>query len=479
MRHNDSSRIRHATRWSGLEISVRYVVQFGVMIALARLIEPGAFGVVAMVLAFTALGTVFVDSGTGLALIQKQRTTADEETSVFMLNLAIGVAMALLLIASGPAIAAFYGHPELTRLSMAMAAIFPLNALAVVPDALLTQRMAFQTRTRVEMGSSLASGGIAIAAAWAGWGAWALVLQALSSIAARVVMLYTASGWRPTGHFHRDAARSVTRFGTYMLAAGLIDTAYTRLQAVLIGRLFSARDLGFYTLAQNTQQAPASFIASVVNRLGLPLLSSVRSDARESHRILRSGMRLGLFLFAPAMAALSVLAAPIVTLVYGDAWMPAGELLGILALAAIPWPAHVLNLVALNSQGHPHLVLRVEILKKSTGILLLVASAPFGLSAIAWSTVATSVLASFFNAACLGRVTGYGVRAQAADYGSVFIATIGAAGAAWLCRLYVPGTLSCVVAGCTAAGIVTMLAGVASGHPAIPTVRQILRGGPK
>jgi O-antigen/teichoic acid export membrane protein len=467
--------VRRATRWSGLEIGIRYALQFGVMIALARLVDPAAFGVVAMVMVFTALGTVFVDSGTGMALIQRQHTTDDEETSTFVVNLAISMVACIALIACATPIAAFYGRPELVPLCIALSIVFPLNGLAVVPDALLTQRLRFELRTRVELGSSLLAGVVAVGSAWMGWGVWALVWQAIVSIGSRTAMLYLVSGWRPRGRFRGRAARSITSFGGYMLAAGLIDTAYTRLQSVLIGRLFSAVDLGQYTLALNTQQAPASFAAAILNRLGLPLLSSVKSDLTEARRTLRTALRLSLFAFIPAMAVLTVLAVPIVRIVYGVRWAPAGELLAILALGAVPWPAHVLNLVAMNSQGRPRLVFRVEVVKKTIAVTLLLAAAPFGLVAIAWSTVATSFIALALNAYFVGRIMGHGIPQQAADIGMSAVPALGAAGAALLCRLTFGEGLGGTTAGLLAAGLATVAIGTAIRHPAISGFIQLIR----
>lgn len=260
-----------------------------------------------------------------------------------------------------------------------------------------------------------------------------------------------------------------------MLAAGLIDTAYTRLQAVLIGRLFSVGDLGQYTLALNTQQAPASFAGAILNRLGLPLLSSVRTDATESRRTLRTALRLSLFAFMPAMAVLTVLAVPIVRIVYGSRWTLAGDLLAILALGAIPWPAHVLNLVAMNAQGHPRLVFRVEVVKKTIAVALLLLAAPFGLAAIAWSTVATSFIALALNAYFVGRMMGHGIPQQAADLGMAAIPALGAAGAALLCRLTFGDGVGGTAAGLVAAGLAAVAIGAAIRHPAISGLVQLIR----
>ncbi|APG04723.1 hypothetical protein BJI69_13000 [Luteibacter rhizovicinus DSM 16549] len=449
-------------------------MQFGVTVVLAHLIDPAAYGIVAMVLVFTALGNVFVDSGTGLALIQRQRTTDDEETSAFFINVAISLVACAALIAGAPFIAAFYGRPEVSRLCLVLAVVFPLNALAVVPDALLTQQLRFQTRSRVEVASSLISGGIAIVLAAMGFGPWALVYQAIASIGSRAAMLYIVSGWRPRGHYRREAARSIVGFGGYMLVAGLIDTAYNRLQAVLIGRLFSARDLGFYSLAQNTQQAPTSFAAALLNRLGLPLLSSVNGDIAEVRRLLRTALRMSLFAFAPMMVILAIYATPVVRLVYGERWLPAGPLLAILTLGAIPWPAHVLSLVVLNALGQPRLVLRVEVVKKAIAVALLLASAPWGLPAMAWSTVITSLVSYLLNAYVVGKRIGYDALSQLHDLLPTTLATAGAALTAWGCIAWLPSSLWSLGAGAALAGATHLIIGWALGHPAIDGFLQLV-----
>ncbi|MDQ0010173.1 O-antigen/teichoic acid export membrane protein [Luteibacter jiangsuensis] len=466
--------VKHATRWSGLEIGVRYLLQFGVTVVLAHLVDPSAYGVVAMVLVFTALGNVFVDSGTGLALIQRQRTSADEETSAFVINLFIATIAMGALIAASHAISSFYGRPEIAAMCIVLSAVFPLNALAVVPDALLTQQLRFKIRTRVEVGSSLASGAVAILFAMAGAGPWALVAQAISSIGMRAFMLFVASGWRPVGRYRNKDALSIFSFGGYMLAAGLIDTAYNRLQAVVIGRWFTARDLGFYSLAQNTQQAPTSFAAALLTRLGLPLLSAARHDLTEVKRVHRAALFMSLFAFVPLMIVLAVYASPIVTFVYGSRWAPAGPLLSILALGAIPWPAHVLSLVALNAMGEPRLVLRVEVAKKSLAIALLLASAPWGITAIAWSTVATSAASYLLNAYFVGTRLRYDATAQARDLLPTLLVAGCTTVVAVACAAWLPASWMGIGTGIGLALLVHVAVGWVASHPAISGFLQLI-----
>lgn len=468
--------IRQAALWGTTELVIRYVVQFGTMVALARLIAPDAFGLVAMVLVFTALGSVLVDSGSGMALVQRQHTTATEETTVFVGNLAIATFAAVALVMAAPAIATFYERPELAPVVRWMAIIFPLNAFAVVPDALLTQRMLFQVRTRVELASSIVSSGLAITVAARGGQAWALVVQAIASIAIRALALWIFAGWRPTARPSLHAARSLWSFGSVVLVLGLMDTLTTRLQAVVIGKLFPARDLGYYTLAQNTQQAPASFAAAVLNRVGLPVLARVRDDRASLSAALRGGLLTSTLFFMPVVVILGALAQPAVELVYGRAWLPAAPLLAILCLSTVLWPSHVLNLAAINAIGRPALNLRLELMKKGVAVLLLLVAAPHGVLAVAWSTVAASVAAFGINTWYAGTLFDQGLRRQGADLAYSLAAAAPAGIAAHMASSWFATPLAACLAGGSIGMMCYGMACLLLRHPALaPTFALIKR----
>jgi O-antigen/teichoic acid export membrane protein len=469
------SEIRQAALWGTTELVIRYVVQFGTTIALARLIAPDAFGLVAMVLVFTAFGSVLVDSGSGMALVQRQHTTATEETTVFTGNLVIALVAAALLWVAAPDIAAFYGRAELSTVVRWMSLIFPLNAFAVVPDALLTQRMHFRVRTRVELASSIASSAVAIVIAARGGQAWALVAQAISSIAVRAIALWLLAGWRPVARPSFHAVRSLWSFGGVVLLLGIMDTLATRLQAVVIGKLFPARELGYYTLAQNTQQAPASFVAAVLNRVGLPVLARVKDDRAVLGDALRSGLLTSTLFFMPVMVMLGVLARPAVELVYGRAWLPAAPLLTILALSTVLWPSHVLNLAAINAIGRPSLNLRLELIKKGFAVLLLALAAPHGVMAVAWSTVVASVAAFGVNTWYAGELFDLGLRRQGIDLLYSVAAAIPAGIVAHVSSQRIEAPLmACAVGTCT--GIACYIAVcLALRHPALPPFIALVR----
>ena len=290
------------------------------------------------------------------------------------LRLARSIAVVVILWLAAPAIADFYSQPTLIPLTRLLVFVLPLGALAAVPDALLTQRLDFKARAKAEIIASLCSGVIAVVLAWRGLGVWSLAGQAIIAISMRTLLLWLYSGWRPCGRFRRASFHNLFGFGGYMLLSGLLDTLSIRLQSLLIGKLFNSRTLGYYTLAQNTQQAPTSFMGSLLNRVGLPVFSIVADQPAKFLGALRLSLRVAMFLFVPCMLGIAVIAKPLIIMLYGARWATAAPLLSILALSATFWPLHILNLAAFNAQGSSNLFFRLALIKKVVMIGLICVS---------------------------------------------------------------------------------------------------------
>jgi teichuronic acid exporter len=446
-------RAAHATWWSAIEISARYGAQFIVMLVLARMLAPSAFGLVAMVLVFTSLAAILVDSGFSTALIQKQAATTDDETTVFAFCIVAGVGIGGMLALAAPWIAGFYQQPVLADMTRALSLTLPMSALAAVPDAKLSQQLEFRARAAAEVCASLLAGATALVLAWRGFGVWSIVWQSLVSVGARTVLLWLYSGWRPRGRVSMDSLRSLSGFGGYMLLSNLLDVATLRVQSLLIGRLFDSRALGLYTVAQNTQQAPTSLFGSILARVGLPVFSTVSTDPVRLRGALRVSMQASMFLFVPSMVGLALAAEPLMGALYGDTWRPAAPILSLLALSAVCWPMHVLNLAAINAQGRSDLFFKLELLKKAVAIALILTASRAGPVAIAGSTVVASVFAVVVNTHYTRTLLGYGLLAQCRDQAATALLTCAAAAMGWCVMHFLPAgpwpTILAVAAGGT------------------------------
>lgn len=411
-----------ATLWSSLDAFIREGLAFGVSIALARLVSPEEFGTVALLSLFAGIATVFVNSGFSSALIQKQDVDHTDESTVFWFNLAMGLAVSLLLWAAAPAIAAFFTQPILVPLTGLLALTVFVSALGSIHGTLLTKQLDFRTQMKVRAVATTVSGAIAIAMAWRGLGIWALATQTLAAACVTTLLLWYWRPWRPALVFSRNSARRLFGYGGYLMGSGMLDVAYTRIYTLFIGKLFGVLELGMYNRAENTKQLPAGVVTDILAQVAFPIFSTAAGDTRQLRRGVQLAMRGIMLLNVPMMLGLAAVADPLVLTLFGPHWLPAAPIMQVLCLGGIFWPLHVINLNVLLAQGHSHLFFRLEVAKKVLGLLFLVTGAYFGVMGMAWSQVAFGPVAFIINAYYSERFLGYGVLAQTRDLLSILAA---------------------------------------------------------
>lgn len=418
------SRALSATLWSGADILMRQGLQFGVSIALARLLSPEEFGTIALLYLFTGIASAFVDSGFSLALIQQQEVTHIDESTVFWINLVMGALVALGLWAAAPLIANFFALPVLLPLTGLLALNIFLSALGSIHGTLLTKHLNFRVQMKIGAFSTLISGAIAITMAWHDYGVWALAAQTLAATGVTTLLLWCLSPWRPAMVFSRNSVHQLFGFGGYMLASGLLDIIYNRAYTVLIGHFFGVRELGFYNRADNTKQLPVGVLTGILSRVSFPIFSAAAHDKAQLRRGVQLALRGMMLINVPMMLGLAATAEPMVLTLFGVKWLPAVPLVKVLSLGAVLWPLHVININVLIAQGHSHLLFRLEVVKKLLGAALLVAGVFYGVMGIAWSQVIFGILAFTINAHYSERYLDYGVFAQIRDFFAVLTISV-------------------------------------------------------
>ena len=406
---------KSAVIWSGFDIVMRQGMGFVISIILARLLVPEDFGTLALLALFLGIASLFVDVGFTSALIQRQDTTRLDESTVFWFNIGAAVIMTLVLLASAPWIADFFALPVLMQLTMLMACNVLISAMGSIHSTLLSKRLDFKTPMKIGAFSTIISGGVGVYMAWAGYGVWALAYQTLASTLVGTMLLWIFSSWRPLFRFSGDSFKRLFGFSSWLFGARLLDTVYQRGYTLLIGKYYGAHDLGIYYRADNTQQLPASMLTGVLSRVAFPVFSSVGHDKALLRRGVRLSARSMMLIIGPSMAGLSALAVPLIRVVFGEQWLPAAPILQVLCLLGLMWPLHVINLNVLHAQGHAKLSFRLAIIKKSSGIVLLVIGSFFGIMGIAWSRVVQGVIGFIINGYYTGKFLDYGVREQIMD----------------------------------------------------------------
>ncbi len=376
---------------------------------------PEEFGIVGMISIFVAIGNVLRDSGLTSSLIRSKNPEQKDYSTVFIVNLLGGILMYVILFVSAPSIAAFFKQPQLVLVTRVVTLSFIINAFSGVQLARLTRLMDFKTQLTVQIPSLIAGAILGVILAWQGFGVWSLIWMSLFQSVISVVQLWIRTGWRPDFRFDRDAFRKHFSFGYRLMLSGLIDTIYLNIYHVIIGRFFSAAQLGFYTRAMTLRQLPVQNISTALRKVTLPMFASIQDDNERLKIVSKKLMRQVIFWVAPTLIALGVLAEPFFRFVFTEKWLPAVPYFQLLCVAGIMYPLHAYNLNILNVKGRSDLFLRLEIIKKVLITIGIVIAIPFGIYGLLYMQIVLTLSGFFINSWYSGIFINYPVKEQAVD----------------------------------------------------------------
>jgi O-antigen/teichoic acid export membrane protein len=311
----------------------------------------------------------------------------------------------------------------LRPLLVVAAAQVVLSALGAVQTALLTRTLRFDQLTKTGIVSSLVSGGLGVAFALAGWGVWSLAVQVLAMAAIGSLSLWLVSDWRPALRFRISAIRHLFGFGVFVSLSSLLEVLFSNGFALVVGKLYGVRDLGILNRAHGVQALPTGIISAIISRTALPLFAARASDPEALKRGFKMSLSLAMLLSLPMMAGLALLPDLVILILFGEKWMPSAPLLGIIALAGMLMPLHVLNIQLLLAQGNSRAFFKLDIYKKIAGILCLGVGSYYGIYGIAYASLLFSPIAFIINAAPAERSIGYGALKQLWGLRGTFFAT--------------------------------------------------------
>jgi O-antigen/teichoic acid export membrane protein len=388
----------HGAFWSFAERFGQQAVQFVIAVILARILEPEDFGILGMLVVFIGMAQSVSDSGFGQALIQKQDADHTDESTVFWFNLAAGVCMAAALFLSAPWIAGFYDMPLLKPITQVYSLVLIVNSFGIVQNALLIKQLAFKRRVWAIMAGIVVSGTVGIALALMGFGVWALVVQGILMNAVQVAGYWVVHPWRPAFVFSTASFRSLWKFGSNMLFSGLLNSVFDNIYLVVIGRVYSAAELGFYQRGKRLMLLTSQSISTVVSQVNFPLLSRMRrGEAGVLGRVFGKVLKSTVLLVMPLMVGLAAVAPAFVHVLLGEKWMPCVPYLQLLCIGGVLYPIHVLNLDVLKALGRSDLFFRLEMIKKVLIATNIAITWRFGVIAMLWGQVVCSILCLIVN----------------------------------------------------------------------------------
>lgn len=401
--------------WSALERFSVQGVMFILTIIMARLLTPEDYGLIGMLAIFIAVAQSLIDSGFTQALVRKQDRTETDECTVFYFNIVVSALMYLVLFASAPFVAEFYGIPDLCLIMRVMTISMLFDSFAVVQRALYTINLDFKSQAKASFSSVLISGIAGIWSAYHGFGVWALVIQQIIRAVINTIVLWYYSSWRPKLLYSWTSFRELFSFGSKLLASGLLNTIYTNIYPIVIGKVFSAQSLGYYSRAGQFADFPSSNITGIMQRVTYPVLCSIQNDMERLRSSYRKFLKLSAYIVFPMMTGLAAVAYPFINVVLGEKWMFSATLLQIICFSGMWYPIHAINLNLLQVTGRSDLFLKLEIIKKIYGITILCITVPLGLIAMCYGGIVGCFIGLIINTYYSGKLIGVGFIMQMKD----------------------------------------------------------------
>lgn len=421
-------------------------VSFLVSIILARLLLPSDYGVIALITIFIDIANVFVSSGFGAALVQKKDADEVDFSSVFYFSIVMSWVLYAIVFFGAPAVAGFYDKEILTPVLRVMALKLPLAGVNSVQHAYVQKKMLFKRFFFSTLIGTVGSAVVGIVMAYTGFGAWALVAQYLFNSTMDTVVLWFTVRWRPVWRFSLGRMKYLFGFGWKMLASELIHTSYKQIRSLIIGKVYTEKDLAFYNQGGKLPSLIVTNINSSVSSVLFPAMTLKQDDTGKLKEMVRLSIRVSSYIMWPLMIGLLVMSEPIVRLMFTEKWLPCVPYMQIACIQFALEPVQTANVQAVKAMGKGRTYLLMEIVKKVFGIVMIVAVMYQGVMAIAVTAMFVTFFAALVNSTPNRKYLGYTYREQLVD----LIPSILLAAAMGICvygvgRLSVPDLASIVL----------------------------------
>lgn len=421
-----SGSVGGALIWKILERFGVQGIQFVLQIILARILDPDHYGVLSIMIIFTNLANIFIQTGFNTALVQNKHVTEEDYSSVFCVSTLIAAVLYGVIYFAAPYIAVFYDMPDIVSPLRVLALMLLPGALNSVQLAKASRDLDFRTVFTSNVAAIVLSGTVGIVLAQMGGGLWALVAQTILNVTvASVVMLFTVK-WHPRLYCNWNRIKALFSFGWKLLVSGLLDALYQDIRSLVIGKKYDSSTLAYYNRGKQFPQFVVNAVNGAVQSVMLPVMSAKQDDISGVKQITRTSIMVSAYLMFPVMAGLAGVATPMVRLLLTDKWLSCVPYLQIYCFSLAFYPVHSCNLQAINAMGRSDIFLKLEIIKKSIGMCAL-AIAVFCFDspiAIAMTGAFTTFTSCFINAYPNKKLINYSYFEQMADIMPAFLASI-------------------------------------------------------
>jgi PST family polysaccharide transporter len=340
-------------KWIAVQNYGAKFISFAVLAVLARLLEPAAFGIVALASVYVTFLQVFQDQGFSDAIVQREALEDDHVHSAFWFSTGCGLVLFALSVPMAGVVAHIVARPALAPVIRWLSIDFVLTAVSGPAVALLTRALEFRALATRTVISNVAGGLVGVAMAFAGAGVWALVGQVLVQGIVEIVIVYAAVAWRPRLRFSARHQKDLYRFGVNMLVVNVMTFASRQGDDLLVGVVLGPVALGYYTLAYRLLLVATDFFIATMSAVAFPVFSRLQDEPVRLRQALLEATRLSSTVAVPAFVMMSLTASSLISVAFGPNWGPSVPVLQVLAFIGIVHSVFYFGQNAIKARGKP------------------------------------------------------------------------------------------------------------------------------
>lgn len=383
--------------WKLAERGGAQLVGFIVTLVLARLLSPDEYGIISIVNIFLSIATVLIQGGMNTALIQKKEIDRTDISTVFFLSLAVFILLYIILYFSSSYFASFFSIPLLEKIIPLIAISLIFGAINSVQIALLTREMKFKEIFKCTFLSVLISGILGVFLAYKGYGVWALVGQQFTMQLIQAILLTISTKWFPQLLFSWSKLKQICSYSINIMLSNLSTAVFLDLRSLVIGKLYSPADLSYFDKGKQFPQLVMNNVNTSILSVIFPVFSSMQNDVQKIKALLRRTIKVSSFIIFPIMMTMVVIAHPMIELLLTDKWIGAVPFIQVFAITYMLMPLHQSNLEAIKAMGRSGIILKLDILRKTFEVLLLILTLSNGTLAIAIGAMISNIISLFIN----------------------------------------------------------------------------------
>lgn len=378
LKHNLARRTARGGMITMTSHGIKLVVTMAATIVMARLLTPGDYGLIAMVVVLTNYMTMFKDMGLSLATVQRAEISHEQVSTLFWVNVGLSILITLITIVLAPGLAFFYGEPRLVLITVVVAMGFVLGGLSVQHEALLKRQMRFVSLAAISTTALIMGYVVGIFMAWRGAGYWAIVGSQLALIGTNTLGAWILSGWIPGLPRRNAGVRPMLAFGRNITGYATINVLAKNFDTLMLGRYWGAQNVGLYNKASLLLSIPADQTNEPFNSVAIPALSRLTESPERYREAYARILEKVALLTMPAIAFLIASSDWLVHLLLGPQWTASSRLLVVLAAAGLFQP--IINTVSwlFITQGRTRHLFQWSVISAPLSILTIIAGLPWG-----------------------------------------------------------------------------------------------------